>query len=292
MPKPVILQGLNSLPQNLNHTQTRGIAGGSGFFIYIMLFTININQCAIIANGYDIDLFDAAIIDFMLKFSHSPKIAVLNENGERFYYFAYGKVIEELPILGIKKDAVYRRFKKLCDAGFLIAHPRNKEMNKPFYAFTGKLFTIVSDTYGFKTVPDAKDAANEQKSDVTYGFKTVPPTVLKPYDNNTMDNNTNSNNTVGLSPSNARAPEVLDFSNKPFTTWTKDDFAASVKAAVAKRKADSSKPNYGREMLTTFFAYWSEPDVKGKMKFQHQKTWQTAGRLVTWESRDNERKTR
>jgi hypothetical protein len=39
-------------------------------------------------------------------------------------------------------------------------------------------------------------------------------------------------------------------------------------------------------MLTAFFAYWSEPDARGKMRFQKQDTWATANRLVTWEQRD------
>ena len=35
--------------------------------------------------------------------------------GKEFYLVIYEDVLEDLPILGMKKDAVYRRFKKMCD---------------------------------------------------------------------------------------------------------------------------------------------------------------------------------
>ena len=35
--------------------------------------------------------------------------------GKEFYLVIYEYVLEDLPILGMKKDAVYRRFKKMCD---------------------------------------------------------------------------------------------------------------------------------------------------------------------------------
>ena len=35
--------------------------------------------------------------------------------GKEFYLVIYEYVLLDLPILGMKKDAVYRRFKKMCD---------------------------------------------------------------------------------------------------------------------------------------------------------------------------------
>lgn len=64
---------------------------------------------------------------------------------------------------------------------------------------------------------------------------------------------------------------------KSFKNFTRDDFGAELKPFAEK---------YGREMLKDFFIYWTEPDEKGNMKFQLQKTWSTAGRLSTW-SRNN-----
>ena len=36
-------------------------------------------------------------------------------DGKEFYLVIYEYVLLDLPILGMKKDAVYRRFKKMCD---------------------------------------------------------------------------------------------------------------------------------------------------------------------------------
>ena len=72
----------------------------------------------------------------------------------------------------------------------------------------------------------------------------------------------------------------------PFIKWTKEHFKDSIQDAREKRKADKERPNFPVEMLTAFFSYWSEPDARGKMRFQSQKTWATANRLVTWEQRD------
>jgi len=49
--------------------------------------------------------------------------------------------------------------------------------------------------------------------------------------------------------------------------------------------AESKK--YSIDMLTSFYAYWSEPNrAKTKMKCEMQKTWDTARRLTTWANND------
>lgn len=40
--------------------------------------------------------------------------------------------------------------------------------------------------------------------------------------------------------------------------------------------------NYSKNMLLEFYEYWSEPNKKGKMKKEMQKTWATSRRLKTW----------
>lgn len=45
---------------------------------------------------------------------------------------------------------------------------------------------------------------------------------------------------------------------------------------------------YGRETIRAFFDYWSEYNKsRTKMRWELQKTWETARRLATWASRDN-----
>lgn len=60
-----------------------------------------------------------------------------------------------------------------------------------------------------------------------------------------------------------------------FKKWTYQKFCDCVDQIIA------ANPDYAcfRE---DFIRYWTEPDPKGKMKFQIQQTWRTAGRLATW----------
>lgn len=39
---------------------------------------------------------------------------------------------------------------------------------------------------------------------------------------------------------------------------------------------------YSIEMLKSFYDYWSEPNSKGKMRFELQDTWEISRRLATW----------
>ena len=101
---------------------------------------------------------------------------------------------------------------------------------------------------------------------------------------NTNSNEDKKTNSSGETP--AEQSPAVSFLSKSFKKWNKEEFSASIKAAREKRKAEPQKPNFTTEMLTAFFAYWSEPDAAGKMRFQKQDTWATANRLVTWEQRD------
>ena len=101
--------------------------------------------------------------------------------------------------------------------------------------------------------------------------------------NNNINNNNKTNN-LGETP--AEQSPAVSYLSKSFKKWTKEEFSASIKEAREKRKAETKKPNFTTEMLTAFFAYWSEPDAAGKMRFQKQDTWATANRLVTWEHRN------
>lgn len=39
---------------------------------------------------------------------------------------------------------------------------------------------------------------------------------------------------------------------------------------------------YDKNMLEAFFDYWSEPNKKGKMKWELEKTWELKRRLKRW----------
>ena len=71
--------------------------------------------------------------------------------------------------------------------------------------------------------------------------------------------------------------------------------AASAAALLEARKEsfyNSLIPfvaRYGREMVREFFEYWTEPNKsKTRMRFELERTWDLARRLVTWASREKD----
>lgn len=232
-----------------------------------MKFTITINQKAIVDFGLNIDISDAAIIDWMMQFAHSSKINKIDYSGKTYYFFAYQKIKDDLPILNIGKDAIYRRLKKMCEYNLLEPHPQNQTLNRPFYCFTDTLLSLFID-----------NAEPSAQTPNPIGANTEPPTVQT-----TDDNNTN-NNSIKIEESGANPK--FSFKDKSFKTWTKDDFKCSIEDARDTRKLNNNLPNFTGEMLHAFYLYWSEPDAKGKMRFQKQDTWATINRLNTWQNRD------
>lgn len=84
------------------------------------------------------------------------------------------------------------------------------------------------------------------------------------------ENNTKEKKKTGSETENESADAADNFKK-----WTCEMFCDSVDEAIAK------SPEYSC-FRDDFIRYWTEPDPKGKMKFQIQQTWRTAGRLATW----------
>lgn len=67
--------------------------------------------------AYDLglDVNEQAILRWYIDFKESGYMNKKVIDGKKFYLVIYEYVLQDLPILGMKKDAVYRRFKKMCD---------------------------------------------------------------------------------------------------------------------------------------------------------------------------------
>lgn len=115
-----------------------------------MQYSININQRAVIENGFDLDLLDMAIFDFIIKFSHLDKCVRIQYGGSVYYMISHALVIEQLPMLGIKtSNGILNRINKLIAAGLLERHPNIAQLKKPFYKIgrnAGKIFFSQSTT--------------------------------------------------------------------------------------------------------------------------------------------------
>lgn len=108
-----------------------------------MKFNINVNQLAIVKSGIDVDIFDAIIIDYLIEFSKSDSIVKISEKNIEFYWFSYDKIINDLPLLNLKRDSVYRRMKRLSEIGLLIQFPESKKIGRSFFAITEKCKKLI-----------------------------------------------------------------------------------------------------------------------------------------------------
>lgn len=66
-----------------------------------------------------LDPADLLILRWFVDFRNSGKMISKEIDGKMFYLVSYSAVAEDLTILYMKKDSVYRRFKKMCDKNVL-----------------------------------------------------------------------------------------------------------------------------------------------------------------------------
>lgn len=129
-----------------------------------MKYTIHVNQRAVYRNAEHftgIGYKEFAILEWMLKFSHSPKIQKKIHEETQYYWFDYQTIMKELPLLFApvgsdrqpKKDIAYRKVKKLVEVGVLVPHPENAGRGKSYYAFGEKCMLLVDANYELES-PD------------------------------------------------------------------------------------------------------------------------------------------
>ena len=62
---------------------------------------------------------DLAILRWFTDFKNSGKMITKTLKGDKYYWVSYEAITDEFPILNVKKDAIYRRLRRLCDADIL-----------------------------------------------------------------------------------------------------------------------------------------------------------------------------
>ena len=68
---------------------------------------------------FNLDLIDLVILRWFVDFKDSGKMKVKIMQGDKYYWVSYKSIVQDIPVLNIQKDAVYRRLRKLCQAGVL-----------------------------------------------------------------------------------------------------------------------------------------------------------------------------
>lgn len=83
-----------------------------------MKFTIHgFSQQKAIELGLSND--DLLTLRWIIDFSQTGKMKSIYKDGKMFYWVNYKSLLSDIPILGIKKDTLYRRLKKMATTGVL-----------------------------------------------------------------------------------------------------------------------------------------------------------------------------
>ena len=133
----------------------------------------------------DLDMNDLAILRYFVDFKDSGKMYSEIIDGKTYYWLKYEGVIEQLPTLKLKKDAIYRRIKKMCSLGILEHKTIKRKGVYSFYTLGPRYIEMVSDLN-----------PNDLSKNTPVGFKTEWGSDLKPegYGFKTGTNNSSINN--------------------------------------------------------------------------------------------------
>ena len=112
-----------------------------------MKFNIYINQKALIElaerKWIKIDLVDWAIINWIKDFHNEPKVKKEKIDGKIFFWLAYNKLKEDLPLLNVNsKKWIANRLQKLIDLWLLEKHLNKDEWNLTYFYYTQEFFDL------------------------------------------------------------------------------------------------------------------------------------------------------
>jgi len=100
-----------------------------------MEFSLTIRQKEFQDNFPTLDIKDAAIVDFLARFAHSKSMVKKIVEGKVYFWFDYGKIVTELPILRLNKESIRKRMRELIRLKIFDSHPENQGERKVFFAF-------------------------------------------------------------------------------------------------------------------------------------------------------------
>lgn len=145
-----------------------------------MKYTIlGFNQEKALEFGFDVE--DLLIIRWFVDFYSSSKMIKMNVGDKTYAWVNYSRVIEDIPILNMKKDTLSRRMKKICETGIMEHETLKQGGTFSLYKLTDKYDQLISKdnkTDGTEKIPEG------------YGKNSQPVTDKNPEQNiNLLNNN-------------------------------------------------------------------------------------------------------
>lgn len=186
-----------------------------------MQYSININQRAVIENGFDLDLLDMAIFDFIIKFTQTEKCARITDGGAVYYMISHTLIIKQLPMLRIKtSNGILNRINKLIDAGLLERYPRMEQLKKSFY----KIGPNASKIFFSQDAKDISQPPTNFGGDPQRNLGITPNENWGYQNNNISDNNITDNSGESEQGTLFPAPSKNDGTEKKESKGTRERF--------------------------------------------------------------------
>lgn len=195
------------------------------------LYNISINQCAVVENGWDLDLADLAIFQVFHIFGNSPKTIRVKIDGSDYFMITAKKIREELPILGIKTDKqIKNRIAKLVECKLLNERVVDElGSGRKSYCF-GENYEKLFSTSGKKVATERKNISDEVEKNFQQGWKKISTEDYtkedntKDYTNNTPLISPRGENVTTESSGNLKNDDDVSKSKMELCPFASEDF--------------------------------------------------------------------
>lgn len=155
-----------------------------------MKYTININQLAIIENGFNIKgttLDTWALFDFLIFFNSAKNHKTLNRNGINFIWINYNYIQENMPLCNFYKQAIKKHLGLLEKIGLI--ELIKDESNSVYFTFTELMERLfISDeksTHLSKNLPSPRENFTQHLGKI---LPTININNIEDKNNNTLKN--------------------------------------------------------------------------------------------------------
>lgn len=208
-----------------------------------MKYNININQKAVIDNGFNLDLVDCAIIDYIAGFANTGKMLKTYIEWVEYFWIQYEHLIKEMPLLWIKTREWLRvRLRNLESEGVLdkkIVHG-----NSTYFKFGSRYELLIADTIAPTKIVtpqwDLEGGSNENWRGA--------PTKIGGINNNTMnppinDSEIDISQEVTPSEESVTTEEVATQNTKK---WNRDEAMKKIEEVISQKKQKLTKQEQAR----------------------------------------------
>lgn len=219
-----------------------------------MKYNIYVNQYAIVKEGIDIDIIDAAILDCMASFFHSSRCVSISDENGTYYWISHNSIIEDLPLINIKsKSGIKKRIEKLVNCKLLSIHPNSVSLGRSYYRI-GPMFDKITFSSG---VGHSNNPSPEKGETPTSEGRDPSPEKGEDYSTKYNTTSNNKEKTTKKEPSSAANATSIDiFSGE------------ESKAFESNANKENKKNNRTEE---EFEKVWKLYDKKGSKKLSRAK---------------------